>query len=237
MSPSGTDKQARRPGAGGGAPEDSGRGGGPLAVEAASGRQATVARITKETVIELFLDLDGHVSTGQIIEFDRKQLGFFGHMLDSFVTYAGLDFDLRLKMDAHVDMHHGVEDVGLVLGRAISDALGDFSGHNRFGWALAPMDDSLAEAALDACRRPYLSFHVDWPQPRTGDFELCLVEEFFRALAQSAGWTLHLTGRRGNNSHHLAEALFKAAGLAARTALGRRPAGSGAGPLSTKGTL
>jgi imidazoleglycerol-phosphate dehydratase len=97
------------------------------------------------------------------------------------------------------------------------------------------MDEALAEVALDACRRPYLGFSVDWPQPVAGGFELCLMEEFFRALSQTAGWTLHVIGRSGRNSHHLSEAIFKALGLASRQALARRPVQNG--PFSTKGTL
>jgi imidazoleglycerol-phosphate dehydratase len=154
-------------------------------------------------------------------------------MLRTLAVYAGWTLEIGGRGDLEVDAHHLVEDAGLVLGEALSVALGDFSGHARFGWALVPMVEALAEAALDAGRRPFLRLEAAWPQPTTGDFELCLVEEFFRALCQKAGWTLHLAARHGSNSHHLCEAVFKAAGLAARQALAERPGGV----FSTKGAL
>jgi imidazoleglycerol-phosphate dehydratase len=154
-------------------------------------------------------------------------------MLNSLSTYAGWGLNLDVLGDTDVDLHHSVEDCGLVLGEALALSLGDFSGHKRFASALVPMDDALAEAALDAGRRPYLFFQADFPQPMAGGFDFCLVEEFFRALTVKSGWTLHLEGRRGNNSHHLSEALFKATGLAAKKALSPRDGGV----LSTKGVL
>ncbi|MDR1040352.1 MAG: imidazoleglycerol-phosphate dehydratase HisB [Deltaproteobacteria bacterium] len=191
-------------------------------------RKASVRRTTKETEISVDLNLDG----------GRQQIdtpsGFFTHMLTALSAYAGWGLELSARGDSHVDLHHTVEDTGLVLGDALAQALGDFSGHARFGSALVPMDDALAEAALDAGRRPFLCLEADFPQPTAGDFDFCLVEEFFRALATRAGWTLHLTGRRGRNSHHLCEALFKAAGMAARSALAPK---EGQGPVSTKGVL
>ncbi|MDR2302546.1 MAG: imidazoleglycerol-phosphate dehydratase HisB [Deltaproteobacteria bacterium] len=190
---------------------------------------ARVMRETKETDIELSMSLGGgHVSL------DFKGLGFFGHMLNALATYAGFSMDLTVKGDKHVDDHHTVEDVGLVLGEGLNLCLGDFDGHARFGSALVPMDEALAEAVVDLGRRPFLFFQVNWPQSVTGSFELCLVEEFFRAFSQKAGMTLHLIGRHGHNSHHLCEALFKATGLA----LGQATApGNQKGPLSTKGIL
>jgi imidazoleglycerol-phosphate dehydratase len=189
-----------------------------------------VERRTRETSIELSLSLEG----GEVALEDPRALGFFGHMLNALASYAGLGLRLSLNGDPWVDLHHSVEDVGLVLGQALAQALGDYSGHARFGWALVPMDESLAEAAVDLGRRPFLHFGVEWPQPRTGDFELCLVEEFFRAFCQKAGMTLHLLGRHGRNSHHLCEALFKSVGLALGQALASR---SQEGPFSTKGAL
>jgi imidazoleglycerol-phosphate dehydratase len=191
-------------------------------------RKATDDRQTLETSIELTLDLDGGP-----IDIEIEGLGFFSHMLKSLTAHAGWGLVLKVKGDIEVDSHHSVEDTGLAFGEALAKCLGDFSGHQRFGWALIPMDESLAEAALDAGRRPYLQLEVQWPQPVTGTFELGLVEEFFRALVQKAGWTLHLTGRRGRNSHHLCEAIFKAVGRAAGQALAKRPGGS----VSTKGVL
>jgi imidazoleglycerol-phosphate dehydratase len=191
-------------------------------------RAAKVSRTTKETSIELELRLDGPpapaVDTG---------LGFFDHMLSALAFHAGWDLKLTARGDLEVDHHHTVEDVGLALGQALAEALGDYSGHARFGAALTPMDDALAETAADAGRRPFLRFQVDWPQPRCGTFELCLVEEFWRAVSQKAGLTLHITGRHGLNSHHLAEAVFKSAGRALALALAPRPGGV----LSTKGVL
>jgi imidazoleglycerol-phosphate dehydratase len=132
-----------------------------------------------------------------------------------------------------VDAHHLVEDVGLVLGEALAGVLGDYSGRARFGSALTPMDDALSEVAVDAGRRPYLHFQVAWPQDRCGDFEVQLVEEFWRALAGRAGLTLHILGRHGQNSHHLAEAVFKGAGRALARALAPRDGGV----FSAKGRL
>jgi imidazoleglycerol-phosphate dehydratase len=191
-------------------------------------RKASVSRTTKETSITAELSLDGGESA---IE---TPSGFFTHMLTALSAYAGWGLVLRALGDAHVDLHHTVEDAGLVLGDALALSLGDFSGHRRFASALVPMDDALAEAALDAGRRPFLHFEADFPQPAAGGYDFCLTEEFFRALTVRAGWTLHLTGRRGRNSHHLCEALFKATGLAAAAALAPR---EGAGPFSTKGSL
>ncbi|MDR2455144.1 MAG: imidazoleglycerol-phosphate dehydratase HisB [Deltaproteobacteria bacterium] len=191
-------------------------------------RRAAVSRKTKETDLKLELAL----SSGPVA-IPKGFPGFFGHMLNTLATYAGWSLAIEGRGDLEVDAHHLVEDVGLVLGEALEASLGDFSGHARFGKALVPMDEALAEAALDAGHRPYLRLEAAWPQPTTGDFELCLVEEFFRALVQKAGFTLHLIGRHGQNSHHLCEAMFKAAGLAAREALAER----GGGVFSTKGVL
>ncbi|MDR1044743.1 MAG: imidazoleglycerol-phosphate dehydratase HisB [Candidatus Adiutrix sp.] len=190
-------------------------------------RAARVVRRSKETDISLELNLDGgprSISTG---------LGFFDHLLGALAAYAGWGLNLSAQGDLEVDQHHTVEDVGLVLGQALAEALGDYSGHARFGAALTPMDDALVEAALDAGRRPYLHFEVDWPQLRCGQFEVCLVEEFWRALCQRGGLTFHLIGRHGRNSHHLAEAVFKSAGRALAQALAPRSGGV----LSTKGLL
>jgi len=191
-------------------------------------RRAAVTRQTKETDIRLNLDLDGgapiSVNTG---------LGFFDHILTALGTYAGWGLLIDATGDLHVDHHHTIEDVGLVLGQAIAESLGDYSGHARFGSSLTVMDDALAEVALDLGRRPFLFFQVDWPQPTCGQFEVCLVEEFWRALSVKAGLTLHIIGRHGQNSHHLAEAIFKGAGRALSLGLARRAGGT----LSTKGKL
>jgi imidazoleglycerol-phosphate dehydratase len=188
--------------------------------------RARISRKTKETDIDLELRLDG----GPI---EIHTVGFFDHMLTALATYAGWGLTVKSAGDTQVDDHHLVEDVGLVLGGALAEILGDYSGHARFGAALIPMDDALAEAALDAGRRPFLHFEVTWPQPVCGRFEMVLIEEFWRAVSQRAGLTLHIMGRHGHNSHHLAEAVFKAAGRAFAQALAPRAGGA----LSTKGVL
>ncbi len=190
-------------------------------------RRGQVARLTKETDISLDLSL-----AGGKIDIDTG-LGFFDHMLTALATYAGWGLSLKARGDLGVDQHHTVEDVGLVLGEALALALGDYSGHARFGSSQTVMDDALAEVALDAGRRPYLHFQVVWPQPLCGQFELCLIEEFWRAAVQRGGLTLHIIGRHGRNSHHLAEAIFKGTGRALSQALAPR-----SGPvLTTKGVL
>ena len=190
-------------------------------------RRARAARRTKETDISADLALDGgavEIETG---------LGFFDHLLSALAAYAGWGLTLKARGDLEVDAHHLVEDTGLVLGEALAGALGDYAGHARFGSALTVMDEALVEAVVDAGRRPYLHFQADWPQPRCGDFEICLIEEFWRALASRAGLTLHLIGRHGRNSHHLAEAFFKGTGRALAQAL----APQSGGVISTKGRL
>ena len=190
-------------------------------------RAGQVERQTKETTIRCSLNL----APGKITI--KTGIGFFDHMLNSLASYAGFSLNLEAQGDLHVDHHHTVEDVGLVLGEALAQTLGNYDSHQRFGSALTPMDESLAEAALDLGRRPFLYFSVNWPQHKTGDFELCLVEEFFRAFCQKAGATLHILGRHGQNSHHLAEAIFKAVGQSLKKACAHRPEGV----LSTKGLL
>ncbi|MDR2422381.1 MAG: imidazoleglycerol-phosphate dehydratase [Deltaproteobacteria bacterium] len=190
-------------------------------------RQAQLNRVTLETTISGEINIDG----GPI----KLSLApaFMRHMIDTLAVYAGWGLSLTVEGDELGDYHHAVEDAGLVLGDMLAVCLGDFSGHQRFGYGLVPMDEALAEAALDAGRRPFFHFKGQWPQSRVGDFDLCLVEEFWRALAQKAGWTLHVTLRHGRNGHHLAEAAFKALGLAARLALAPRVGGT----FSTKGVL
>jgi imidazoleglycerol-phosphate dehydratase len=190
-------------------------------------RAARKARRTRETEVEVELALDGgpaEVETG---------LGFFDHMLEALALYAGWSLRIKARGDLEVDAHHLVEDVGLVLGQALAGALGDYSGRARYGSALTVMDDALSEVAVDAGRRPYLHFQVAWPQDRCGDFEVCLIEEFWRALAGRAGLTLHILGRHGRNSHHLAEAVFKGVGRALAQALAPRQGGV----FSAKGRL
>jgi len=193
----------------------------------AEDRAARAARKTRETDIGVELSLDGgpvEIETG---------LGFFDHLLEALALYAGWSLKIRALGDLEVDAHHLVEDVGLVLGEALAGALGDYAGHARFGSALTVMDDALSEVAVDAGRRPYLHFQAAWPQDHSGGFEMVLVEEFWRALVSRAGLTLHIIGRHGRNSHHLAEAVFKGVGRALAQALAPRAGGV----LSAKGRL
>jgi imidazoleglycerol-phosphate dehydratase len=193
-------------------------------------RRARVERTTKETRIALGLDLDGAgastVETG---------IPFFSHMLEAFARHGLVDLGVDAKGDLEVDPHHTVEDVGICLGRAIREALGDKRGIVRYGQAFVPMDETLVHAAVDVSGRPYLVFNVPLHRARIGAFELDLLREFFRALAFNAEITLHVNLRYGENPHHIAEAVFKAVGraLAEATRLDPRVAGV----PSTKGSL
>lgn len=189
-------------------------------------RHAEVQRKTRETDVAVSLDLDGgsvEVSTG---------IGFLDHMLTALAVHGGFGLTVKAQGDRHVDGHHTVEDVGIVLGQALGRALADKGGIARFGSFFVPMDEALAFAAVDVSGRPYLVFQAAFAQERVGEFDTCLTVEFFRALAQNAGITLHLRAEYGDNAHHLIEALFKAAGHALRLAVSPRK-----GLLSTKGSL
>ena len=190
-------------------------------------REATLSRKTKETDIRLSLALEGgevEVSTG---------IGFFDHMLTAFAFYGGLGLELTVKGDLEVDGHHTVEDVGIVLGQALSRALGDRKGIRRFASAYIPMDEALCFTALDFSNRPYLVFDAAMPQPMIGGYDACLTEEFMRAFAVNSGLTLHMKCLYGKNAHHITEALFKSLGVAVKEAV----AVTGAGVTSTKGVL
>ncbi len=168
-------------------------------------RETAVIRRTNETAIELELNLDGtgesSVETG---------IGFFDHMLTLFAKHSGCDLHLKVEGDLEVDAHHTVEDTGIVLGKCLKEALGDKSGISRYGSALIPMDETLAECAVDLSGRGYLVFNSVFTAEMCGDFPLELVEEFFRALAYNGEFTLHINTRYGKNNHHLAEGIFKA---------------------------
>lgn len=193
-------------------------------------RKAHITRTTRETDIDLTFSLDGNGKTAL-----SSGIGFFNHMLDAFCRFAQSDLSLRCRGDLDVDAHHTVEDIGICLGRAIRDALGDRIGIRRTGSAYMPMDESLAFCALDISGRPYLVFDVEFSAPMCGQLDTQLAEEFFRAVAVNAGLTLHLKVLYGRNDHHKMEALFKAFGLALRdaAAIDNRIQGV----LSTKGTL
>ncbi|MEM9499384.1 MAG: imidazoleglycerol-phosphate dehydratase HisB [Pseudomonadota bacterium] len=194
-------------------------------------RSASLTRKTSETDISVSLTLDG---TG--INDNQTGIGFFDHMLDQLARHALLDMNVRCTGDTHIDDHHSVEDVGIALGQALAQAAGDKRGIRRYGACLLPMDDALVRAALDMSGRPYLVWHVDMPGARIGTFDTELVREFFQAFSTHAGLTLHVDALHGINSHHIAEATFKAVARALRDALEHDPRRADAVP-STKGTL
>ena len=191
-------------------------------------RKSEVRRSTKETQIELALELDGcgqcDVETG---------IGFFDHMLAAFAMHGGFDLKGTVRGDLEVDGHHTLEDVGIVLGQALSRALGDRKGIRRFASACIPMDEALCFTALDFSNRPFLVFDAEMPQPMIGDYDSCLTEEFMRALAMNSGLTLHMKALYGKNAHHITEALFKSLGVAIKDAVQV----TGTGVTSTKGVL
>ncbi len=194
-------------------------------------RTAKIARDTAETMISVEINLDG---TG--IYDNETGVGFFDHMLDQLSRHALIDMKVRASGDLHIDDHHTVEDVGIALGKALAKAVGDKKGINRYGSCLLPMDDALVRAALDISGRPYLVWNVEMPTAKIGTFDTELVREFFTAFAMQGGLTLHVEALDGFNSHHIAEAAFKAVARALRVALEVDPRKADAIP-STKGTL
>ena len=193
-------------------------------------RDAEIKRKSNETDIELFLDIDGSGETD--IE---TGVGFFDHMLDAMCRFGQLDLRLVCRGDLNVDAHHTVEDVGICLGKALKEALGDRMGIRRAGSAYMPMDEALGFAALDISGRPYLVFQAEFALPACGMMETQLAEEFFRAVCVQGGLTLHLQVMAGRNDHHKMEAMFKAFGLALRDAAAYDARITGV--LSTKGML
>lgn len=194
-------------------------------------RSAAISRATKETTIRLRLDLDGSgratVATG---------IGFFDHMLEAFARHGLFDLDVECTGDLHVDGHHTVEDVGIALGQAISQALGNRAGIRRYADATVPLDDALVRAVVDVSGRPYLSYHVEIPKwQMLGDYDVFLTPEFVRGLVLNAGLTVHVDLLRGENPHHIVEALFKAIARALEAAVRIDPRVTGV--PSTKGVL
>ena len=191
-------------------------------------RKASVTRKTRETDIHLTLNLDGkgvaNVLTG---------IGFLDHMLALLGRHGGFDLDVKASGDTQVDYHHTVEDVGIALGQALKEALGDKAGVERYGSADVPMDESLARVAVDLGGRPYLVYKVEFPSEKTGDFDTSLIEEFMQAVVNNAGINLHIEVPYGRNAHHIAEAVFKALAKALRQAARV----TGTDIPSTKGTL
>jgi imidazoleglycerol-phosphate dehydratase len=194
-------------------------------------RTATIRRTTSETSIDLTLDLDG---SGQ--SSIRTGVGFFDHMLTHLAKHGLFDLAVACDGDLHIDAHHTVEDVGIVFGQALKQALGDKAGIRRFGSATLPMDDSLATVALDCSGRPYLVWQAAIPNEILGTFASPLAEEFWRAVSSTAGLTLHVVLHHGHNAHHKIEVIFKAAAKALRLAVELDPRTAGTVP-STKGVL
>ena len=194
-------------------------------------RKATITRSTAETEITVIINLDG---TG--IYDNQTGVGFFDHMLDQLARHSLIDMTVRAKGDLHIDDHHTVEDTGIALGQALTQALGNKRGILRYGSCLLPMDDAQVRCALDLSARPYLIWNVDLPTQKIGNFDTELVREFFTAFATHGGITLHVDKLHGFNSHHIAEAAFKSVARALRDAVEVDPRKSGDIP-STKGAL
>jgi imidazoleglycerol-phosphate dehydratase len=194
------------------------------------GRRGSIERKTRETDIRLALGLDGE-GRARV----RTGIGFLDHMLVSFATHARFDLDVRCKGDLHVDAHHSVEDVGIALGDALREALGDKRGIVRFGHAYVPLDEALARCVVDLSGRPYLHYDVTFKARQVGSMPTELFEDFFWALADHGRLNIHLEAIRGRNAHHIAETLFKALARALTMAVARDP--RVAGVPSTKGSL
>ena len=202
-----------------------------MAEGVAPGRTGEMVRTTKETQIRVAVDLDGvgvsRVATG---------IGFFDHMLDAFARHAGIDVTVEATGDLHIDMHHTVEDTGIVLGQAINKALDGFKGIRRFGSAYVPMDETLTRCAIDLSNRPYLIWKVAFQRPKIGEMDTELFKEFHHAFAMNVGACVHIETLYGETSHHIAESGFKALARALRTAVERDPKAGSSAP-STKGVL
>lgn len=194
-------------------------------------RQASIARRTKETQITATIDLDGtgafDIATG---------VGFLDHMLEQLARHALIDIKLEAKGDLHIDFHHTTEDVGIVLGQAVSKALGDKQGITRYADVHLPMDETLTRVALDVSGRPFLVWKVEFSQPKIGEMDTELFREWFQAFAQNAGITLHVENLYGANNHHIAETCYKGLARALRAAIALDPRQAGRVP-STKGML
>ena len=194
-------------------------------------RRAEIVRETKETRIKVSVDVDGSgksaISTG---------IGFFDHMLEAFAKHSAMDVNVEAKGDLHIDQHHTMEDVGIVLGQAFKEAAGGYSGVIRFGHAYVPMDETLVRSSVDLCNRPYLVWKVSFPRDKVGLVDTELFKEFFHAFAMNSGACVHIELLYGENSHHIAEASFKSLARALRTAAAVDPRLKGQ-VASTKGSL
>lgn len=194
-------------------------------------RSAKVSRNTLETQITVDLNLEG---TGKV-KFDTG-LHFLEHMLDQIARHGLIDLDIQAKGDLHIDAHHTVEDIGITLGQAFTQAIGDKKGLRRYGHAYVPLDEALSRVVLDLSGRPGLVFNCEFTRSNIGDFDVDLIREFFQGFVNHALVTLHIDNLAGDNSHHQAETIFKAFGRALRVALEQDPRMAGVMP-STKGTL
>ena len=194
-------------------------------------RSAKVSRKTRETEISVSLDVDGAGKAAM-----ATGVGFFDHMLDQLSRHSLIDMTVKARGDLHIDDHHTVEDTGIAIGQALSKALGERRGIMRYASVDLAMDETLTRAAIDVSGRPYLVWNVAFSSPKIGTFDTELVREFFHALAQNAGITLHVTNHYGANNHHIAETCFKAVARVLRAALERDPRQPDAVP-STKGSL
>jgi imidazoleglycerol-phosphate dehydratase len=194
-------------------------------------RKASLRRTTKETDVEVAVDLDGTgrstIATG---------IGFFDHMLDLFARHSRIDVSVTAKGDLHIDHHHTTEDVGIALGQAVKQALGDMAGITRYADVHLPMDEALTRVAVDISGRPFLVFRAEFARDKVGTFDTELVHEWFQAFAMNAGITLHVTTLYGTNDHHIAESCFKGLARALRAAIAIDPHAAGEVP-STKGRL
>jgi imidazoleglycerol-phosphate dehydratase len=194
-------------------------------------RTATIKRKTRETDIEVAVNLDGSgvsdVATG---------IGFLDHMLEQLSRHSLIDLTVKAKGDLHIDFHHTTEDTGIAIGEAVSKALGERTGINRYGDAMIPMDETLTRVALDASNRPYLIWKVNFSRPKLGEMDTELFKEWFQAFAQNAGLTLHVENLYGENNHHIVESCYKGLARALRQAVEIDPRKSDAVP-STKGVL
>ena len=194
-------------------------------------RSGKIERKTAETEISVSLNLDGtgkyEINTG---------VGFFDHMLEQLARHSLIDLEVHANGDTHIDDHHTVEDTGIAFGQALTQAINDKVGINRYGWCLLPMDDTLIRTALDLSSRPFLYLDIDMPTDKIGNFDTELVREFFQAVSTHGGITLHIEKLHGYNSHHIAEATFKSFAKSLRIAVQKDPRNLEALP-STKGTL
>ncbi|HEX4796968.1 MAG TPA: imidazoleglycerol-phosphate dehydratase HisB [Humisphaera sp.] len=193
-------------------------------------RKSEISRQTRETKVRVAIDLDGSGKSSP-----HTGIGFFDHMLDLLARHSLIDLDVQAEGDLQVDAHHTVEDVGIVIGQALEQVLGDKRGIYRYGWAIVPMDESLAQVAIDLSGRPAFVFRVSFAGESIGAFPTELVEEFFKSIATNAKLNLHIHVPYGTNNHHIAEAIFKAAAKALRQATSADPRNSDV--PSTKGSL